>query len=214
MDLCVELTNDVRLPDSQARAVTADIASLALSMVPKSATPEEVTADSGNAAINSNSTVYRPRVPDIEWVDMVDPSDGLFEEDPLAEEDEDLVVDDDRLDEVDEQQDLIDTLEDEEYEERLDRASRRPDEVEMENTAIPVLEHDVFDWLTYEWVKQSRWIKRQKKIRNGMLPESWVPDVLNDGTSGDGISAPKHDLEGLRKGMYYIPLIPSSIALC
>lgn len=214
-ELCIELTNDVLLPDTQSRAVTADIANLALSMVPKQAPPKEVTAGSDDPATKPDTTTFRPRVPDADWVDMVDPSDGLFEEDPLAEEDEDLVADDDRLDEVDRQQDVIDMLEDEEYEERLERASRHPSDIGMKSTAIPVLEHDVFDWLTYEWSKQSRWVQQQKRIRNAMLPEAWVPVDLADSTSSDLTLASKdskRDVEELRKGTYHAPRGPRSIA--
>ncbi|KAJ9091203.1 hypothetical protein QFC19_009199 [Naganishia cerealis] len=208
LELCVELTNDVRLPETSARAITADIAGLALSMVPKLAPPEEAMEAPKNKNLITTPAAYRPRILDTEWVEIVDPSDGLFEEAPLAEVDEDVAAEDDRLDEVDQQQDIIDRLEDEEYEERITKASRYPDQVIMKKVAIPVLQHDVFDWLMYELPnKKGRWLARQKKAKAEMLPDTWGFDTSpNTPPSADVNSTdqvPLHsagrNLEELRK---------------
>lgn len=146
---------------------------------------------------------------------MVEPSDGLFEEDPLAVEDEDVVAEDEKQDEVDWLQERLDNLEDEEYEERIMRASRHPDLVLMKPTALPVLEHDVFNWLLYERLNKKRrkgghWIRRQEATLANMLPDAWnlsiSPETPVDAATSD--SAPsanptrpplKADLDSLRE---------------
>ncbi|KAJ9110710.1 hypothetical protein QFC22_006688 [Naganishia vaughanmartiniae] len=200
MELCVELTDNARRPATAPRDVTADIAHRVLSMVANAATMEEAEADLGRAPTKMNGIRQESRVLDVDWVDLVDPSDE-FQEDALAEQDEAFVAADDNLAQVDQQQDAMDALEDEEYEERLERASRRPNDVRMGNDAIPVLEHDVFDWQMYECEEHSRWVERQKKIRDGMLPESWPIDVSAAAVSVGDKPAPtrmKRDLEGPR----------------
>ncbi|KAJ9099978.1 hypothetical protein QFC21_003986 [Naganishia friedmannii] len=179
-------------PDSRPREVTANIASLVVSKVPRPGPPKGATIDFEGATSKSDKLADQSKVPDAEWVDLVDASDDFTKEDALAEDDEYCAVDDDMLVEVDRQQDIIDTLDDEEYEERLVGASRRPNNVKMDNTAIPVLEHDVFDWLTYEWTNQSRWIKKQKAIRDGSLPRTWGPYVSATARPGCDTSVPKH----------------------
>lgn len=176
LKLCVELNNDSRRPESPSTPIDHDTIVVGLSLLGQLLSSRSSEQERGDNASGTTVEDVLPRIPDAEWLDMVAPSDGLFEEDPLAEGDADAEAEDKRLIEVEHQQDVLDTFEDEEYEARLVAAISQPDSVVMGEEALPMLEHDVFDWMMYEHGKGGDWRKLQRKVRQESLPNTWTQE--------------------------------------
>ncbi|GHJ88245.1 hypothetical protein NliqN6_4647 [Naganishia liquefaciens] len=178
IELCSEITADPRLPDSAPAMVDQDSMLLSLSLLGQRST-QKTSREEKAAASNADSPLPT-RIPDAEWVDLVNPDDGLFEQDPMAEIDAETEIDELRLLEVEEQQAALDRLEDEEYESRLETAIRHPEAVVMLDSALPVLENDIFDWTMYERDKNGRWRDAQKQMLQQSLPETWTKGISDE----------------------------------
>ena len=178
IEICSEITADPRLPDSAPAMVDQDSMLLSLSLLGQPSTRKSSQRERGTA---SDAEQPSPsRIPDAEWVDLVDPDDGLFEQDPIAEADADAEVEDLRLLEVEKQQAALDRMEDEEYESRLDIAIQNPEAVVMLDSALPVLENDIFDWTMYERGKNGQWRISQKEVLEHSLPKTWTEGILDE----------------------------------
>ena len=180
IEICSEITTDPRLPDSAPAMVDQDCMLLSLSLLGQSPTRKSVQQEKGTA---SDAEQPLPsRIPDAEWVDLVHPDDGLFEQDPIAEADADAEVEELRLLEVEKQQAALDRMEDEEYESRLNTATQNPEAVVMLDSALPVLENDIFDWTMYERGKNGQWPISQREVLEHSLPETWTDGTMPEMT--------------------------------
>jgi hypothetical protein len=172
LKVCIEMNNDPLHGEQEGTPIDHDSIVIGLSLLGKhSASTQQNKEDKGAEETVEQSL---PRIPDAEWVDMVDPADGLFEEDPLAEADADAEAEDTRLLEMEQQQALLDATEDQEYEARIAEAILRPNAVQLGDAALPMLENDVFDWMMYEQGKDGLWRKLQGKARKEGLPTTWI----------------------------------------
>lgn len=170
--LCIEFDNEPGQEQPVSTAIDHDSIVIGLSLLGQQIS--SLQQKQGEKEPGQMVEQYLPRIPDAEWVDMVDPADGLFEEDPVAEGDADAEAEDTRLLEVEQQQVVLDRVEDQEYESRIAAAILHPDAVVLGDAALPMLENDAFDWMMYEQGKDGQWRKLQCKVREEGLPNTWT----------------------------------------
>lgn len=202
IEICAEITTDRRLPESTPALVDQDSMLLSLSLL-----GQPFTGGNPGQQENGGAGATAPaRIPDAEWVDMVDPMDGLFEQDPLAEADADAEVEELRQLELEKQQSTLDRMEDQEFENRLAMANLHPEAVVMGDIALPVLENDIFDWTMYERGKTGQWRRSQVKVLLESFPETWMQGISDEALATADQDKRVTDIKELRQSTYLRPL--------